>query len=121
MNTFVFQVPPSMLESLLKGECDLAVASRLLNPSSTRRGVKREVISRVYAATVHALFSAEFSDPQCGFKVIRREAFENLLPLIKDDGWFFDTELLVLAERSGWKILDLAASWIERRETRVQL
>jgi glycosyltransferase involved in cell wall biosynthesis len=114
-------VIPTMLDSLLSGQCDLAIASRLLNPESTSRSLKRELISRVYAATVRALFAARFSDPQCGFKFMRREAFESLLPLVRDDAWFFDTELLVLAERTGWRISDFPAAWVERKETRVKL
>jgi hypothetical protein len=62
-----------------------------------------------------------FSDAQCGFKVIRREAAEQLLPMVEDEGWFFDTELLVLAERSGLRILDVPVPWVERKETRVEL
>jgi glycosyltransferase involved in cell wall biosynthesis len=112
---------PMMLESLLRGKCDVAVGSRLLNPATTRRGWKREMMSRAYAAIVKRLFHAGFSDPQCGFKAARRQAIERLLPMIADDGWFFDTELLVLAERRGLRIWDVAVPWVERRETRVEL
>ncbi len=114
-------VLPAMVESLLAGHYDLAVGSRLLNPASTRRGLKREMMSRVYTALVHTFFSVGFSDPQCGFKIIRRETAEWLLPIVTDNGWFFDTELLVLAERDGWRILDVPAPWVERKETRVEL
>ncbi len=114
-------VLPPILDRLLAGECDIAVGSRLLHPASTRRSLKRELVSRVYAAIVHCLFGVGFSDPQCGFKVARREAIERLLPMVRDDGWFFDTELLVLAERGGWRILDVPAPWVERKESRVEL
>jgi glycosyltransferase involved in cell wall biosynthesis len=114
-------VLPSMLQKLFDDQCDIAVGSRLLNPTTTRRGLKREVMSRVYAMLVKRLFRVGFSDPQCGLKAIRREALERLLPVVQDDGWFFDTELLVLAERCGLRIFDVAVPWIERRETRVDL
>jgi glycosyltransferase involved in cell wall biosynthesis len=112
---------PRLLDSVLAGECDLAVGSRLLNPATTRRGLKREVMSQVYSRLVRGLFRVRFSDPQCGFKVLRRESASQLLPLVADNGWFFDTELLVLAERAGWRILDVPVPWVERKETRVQL
>jgi glycosyltransferase involved in cell wall biosynthesis len=114
-------VLPAMVAALFAGRYGVAVASRRLNPSSTQRSLKRELISRVYAGMVRLLFGSRFSDPQCGFKLIRREVFLALLPLIRDDGWFFDTELLVLAERHRHRILDVPAAWIERRETRVKL
>jgi len=114
-------VLPQMLAILQAGEYDLAVASRLLQPVSTKRGLKREFISRIYAGIVKHLFRTKFSDPQCGFKVMRRAVLENLLPFVKDEGWFFDTELLVLAERNNWRIVDVPAPWRERKESRVQL
>jgi hypothetical protein len=115
------RVFPTMLDAVLTGRYDIAVGSRLLNPASTQRGLKREVMSRVYSTLVHRLFGVGFSDAQCGFKVIRREAAEQLLPMVEDEGWFFDTELLVLAERSGLRILDVPVPWVERKETRVEL
>jgi hypothetical protein len=78
-------------------------------------------MSRVYSTMVRCLFGIGFSDAQCGFKAMRREAADRLLPMVRDDGWFFDTELLVLAEREGWRILDVPVPWIERKETRVEL
>ena len=71
------RVFPRMLDAVLAGQCDLAVGSRLLNPATTRRGWKREVMSRVYSQLVRGLFHTGFSDPQCGFKVLRREAAAN--------------------------------------------
>jgi glycosyltransferase involved in cell wall biosynthesis len=115
------QVFPGMLDAILTGRCDIAIGSRLLNPASTRRGLKREGMSRVYSAIVRHLFGVGFSDAQCGFKLIRRETAAQLLPMVRDDGWFFDTELLVLAERNGWRILDVPVPWVERRDTRVEL
>lgn len=115
------QVFPGMLDAVLTGRCDIAVGSRLLNRASTQRGLKREVMGRIYAAMVRRIFGVRFSDPQCGFKLIRRETAEQLLPMVQDNGWFFDTELLVLAERHGRRILDVPVSWVERKETRVDL
>lgn len=93
----------------------------MLDRAATRRGWKREVMSPAYAAMVHRLFAVGFSDAQCGLKVICREAAAQLLPTVAEDGWFFDSELLVLVERADWRILDVPVSWVGRKERRVRL
>ena len=80
---------------------EIAIGSRLLDPALTRRGLKRETISRGYNLLIRALSRTRFSDAQCGFKTITRRAATELLPLIEDNAWFMDTELLVLAEKLG--------------------
>ena len=92
---------PLLIGRLLDGTFDLATGSRLLAPSSTRRSLKREVISRVYNFLVRSVFHTRFSDAQCGFKAITRKTAMELLPLVEDNGWFLDTELLVVAETLG--------------------
>ncbi|MGO8928260.1 MAG: glycosyltransferase family 2 protein, partial [Limisphaerales bacterium] len=109
------------IERLLDGTFDLATGSRLLEPSSTRRSLKREVISRAYNLLVRNVFHTRFSDAQCGFKAITRKAALELLPLVKNNGWFLDTELLVLAETLGYRILDLPVRWLEGSESRVNV
>jgi hypothetical protein len=93
----------------------------LLAPSSTRRNLKREVISRAYNLLVRSVFHTGFSDAQCGFKAITRKAALQLLPLVENNGWFLDTELLVLAETLGYRILDLPVRWLEGPESRVNV
>ncbi|MBI3416365.1 MAG: glycosyltransferase family 2 protein [Verrucomicrobia bacterium] len=110
-----------LVESLTSGQFDLAVGSRLLAASQTNRGFKRESISRGYNWLVKAFFHTRFSDAQCGFKAITRQAAQELLPLVEDTGWFFDTELLVLAEKLGYRICDLPVRWTDDPDSRVKI
>src|SRR6201992_2898095 len=90
-----------LVAPLLSGHSDVAIGTRLARGARVARGPRREVISRSYNLLLRASLGAEFSDAQCGFKAIRRDQGRALLPLTEDTGWFFDTELLVLAERAG--------------------
>ena len=112
---------PPLIEALLSGGFDIGIGSRLLKGSTTSRSLKREVISRGYNLLVKAFFRTKFSDAQCGFKAISRKAAADLLPKIEDTGWFFDTELLVIGERLGYRIFDLPVSWIEDLDSRVKI
>ena len=112
---------PPLLAPLLSGHSDLAIGTRLTRTSRVVRGSKREFISRSYNGIVRTMLSAGFSDAQCGFKAIRREAAARLLPLVKDDSWFFDTELLVLAERSGMRIHEVPVDWTDDPDSRVDI
>jgi glycosyltransferase involved in cell wall biosynthesis len=112
---------PPLLESLVGGGYDLATGSRLLDPAHTMRGLKREVISRGYNRLVKLLFQTHFSDAQCGFKAITRQAARQLLPMVEDNGWFMDTELLVLAEKLGYRIFDLPVRWVDDPDSRVRI
>src|SRR5260370_1853099 len=94
---------------------------RLGRGSRVIRGPKRELISRCYTLRLHACMGARFSDAQCGFKAIRREQARALLPLTQDPGWFFDTELLVLAERAGLRIHEIPVDWIDDLDSRVDV
>lgn len=98
---------PLMVEKLLSGNYDLAIGSRVLQPKLTTRCFRREFTSRVYNLLIRLLFRPSFSDAQCGFKAITREVARALLPQVQDNGWFFDTELLLLAEHHGYRIFDL--------------
>jgi len=86
-----------------------------------RRRLKRELLSRGYNRIVHAAFRVGFSDAQCGFKAIRADVARRLLPLVEDGGWFFDTELLLLAERNRLRIHEVPVDWIEDLDSRVEL
>jgi putative flippase GtrA len=85
------------------------------------RGAKREIISRCYNLLLHGTLAVGFSDAQCGFKAIRREVAQRLLPLVEDNGWFFDTELLVLAERVGLRIHEVPVDWVDDPDSRVDI
>lgn len=112
---------PPLIEALISGGFDIGIGSRLLKASTTRRSLKREIISRTYNLLVKSFFFTKFSDAQCGFKAITKGAAEKLLPKVEDTGWFFDTELLVIAEKSGYRIFDLPVSWVEDLDSRVKI
>lgn len=112
---------PPLIEALHGGSYDLAVGSRRLKSSLTTRGLKREIISRCYMLLVKILFQTKFSDAQCGFKAITRSAATALLPLVEDNGWFMDTELLILAEKLGYRIFDLPVRWVDDPDSRVRI
>jgi putative flippase GtrA len=110
-----------LVAPLLSGHSDVAIGTRLTRTSRVVRGTKREFISRSYNGIVRTVLSASFTDAQCGFKAITRPAAARLLPLVRDDGWFFDTELLVLAERSGLRIHEVPVDWTDDPDSRVDI
>jgi glycosyltransferase involved in cell wall biosynthesis len=110
-----------LLAPLLSGHSDVAIGTRLARGARVIRGPRREVISRCYNLLLHASLGTGFSDAQCGFKAIRAGAARALLPLTEDTGWFFDTELLVLAERAGLRIHEVPVDWIDDADSRVKL
>jgi putative flippase GtrA len=108
-----------LLAPLLSGHSDVAIGTRLARGARVVRGPRRELISRCYNLLLHATLGTGFSDAQCGFKAIRADAAQRLLPLTADTGWFFDTELLVLAERAGLRIHEVPVDWIDDADSRV--
>jgi len=110
-----------LVAPLLSGHSDLAIGTRLSRGSRVVRGAKREVVSRCYNLLLRGTLAARFSDAQCGFKAIRKDVADELLPLVEDAGWFFDTELLVLAERAGLRIHEVPVDWVDDPDSRVDL
>jgi putative flippase GtrA len=110
-----------LLAPLLSGHSDVAIGTRLARGARVVRGPRREFISRSYNLLLHATLGTGFSDAQCGFKAIRADAARQLLPLTADHGWFFDTELLVLAERAGLRIHEVPVDWIDDPDSRVKV
>jgi putative flippase GtrA len=110
-----------LVAPLLSGHSDVAIGTRLAPGARVVRGPKRELISRCYNRLLHATLHARFSDAQCGFKAVSRRALHELLPEICDDGWFFDTELLVLAQRSGLRIHEIPVDWVDDPDSRVAI
>ncbi|PZE76679.1 bifunctional glycosyltransferase family 2/GtrA family protein [Curtobacterium sp. MCBD17_019] len=102
-----------LVAPLLSGHSDLAIGTRLVGSSRVVRGGKREFISRSYNALLRTAMGVSFSDAQCGFKAIRRDVAARLLPLVRDDAWFFDTELLVLAEHARLRIHEVPVDWVD--------
>ena len=110
-----------LVAPLLSGHSDVAIGTRLARGSRVVRGAKRETISRGYNLLLRAALGVGFSDAQCGFKAIRAAAARELLPLVEDTSWFFDTELLVLAERAGLRIHEVPVDWIDDADSRVDI
>ncbi|NUK62357.1 bifunctional glycosyltransferase family 2/GtrA family protein [Streptomyces lunaelactis] len=110
-----------LVAPLISGHSDLAIGSRLARSSRVVRGPKREFISRAYNLILRGSLAARFSDAQCGFKAIRREVAVRLLPMVEDTGWFFDTELLVLAERAGLRIHEVPVDWVDDPDSTVHI
>ncbi|MEU9453408.1 glycosyltransferase [Streptomyces sp. NPDC048277] len=110
-----------LVAPLLSGHSDLAIGTRLAPSSRVVRGPKREFVSRCYNVLLRCTLSVGFSDAQCGFKAVRREVAGQLLPLVRDSAWFFDTELLVVAERAGLRIHEVPVDWVDDPDSRVAL
>ncbi len=110
-----------LLAPLLSGHSDVAIGTRLARGARVIRGPRREIISRCYNLLLHATLGTRFSDAQCGFKAISTGKARMLLPLTADTGWFFDTELLVLAERAGLRIHEVPVDWIDDTDSRVKI
>jgi putative flippase GtrA len=110
-----------LVAPLVSGHSDLSIGTRLARGSRVVRGPKREVISRCYNTLLRTLLRARFSDAQCGFKAIRADAARRLLPIVEDNNWFFDTELLVLAERAGLRIHEVPVDWVDDPDSRVDI
>jgi hypothetical protein len=110
-----------LVAPVLSGHSDLAIGTRLARGARVIRGPRREVISRCYNLLLHATLGARFSDAQCGFKAISADKARILLPLTRDTGWFFDTELLVLAQRAGLRIHEVPVDWIDDTDSRVKI
>jgi putative flippase GtrA len=110
-----------LVGSVLSGHSDLSVGTRLARGSRVIRGPKRELISRAYSRVVRLSLRSNLTDFQCGFKAIRRERALQILPLVEDNEWFFDTELIVTAERLGMRISETPVEWIDDPNSSVDI
>ncbi|HZV48959.1 MAG TPA: dolichyl-phosphate beta-glucosyltransferase [Candidatus Dormibacteraeota bacterium] len=116
LNSFLPLIAP-----ILSGHSDIAIGSRLRRGARVSRRFKREFISRSYNLLVKFVMHSHFSDAQCGFKAISARAARLLLPRIENNTWFFDTELLLLAEHMGLRIFEVPVDWIEDLDSRVNI
>ena len=110
-----------LVAPLVSGHSDLAIGSRLSTGSVVARGPKREIISRSYNMLLRLLFAVRFRDAQCGFKAMRTSIGRRLLPAVQDDAWFFDTELLLLAEHNGLRIHEVPVDWVDDPDSTVDM
>lgn len=113
---------PELAGKITRGECDVTIGTRLSRHSQTRRSLKREITSRGYVAMIRLTFPRlRISDAQCGFKALSRKAADDLVPRIENRMWFFDTELLILAQRHGYRICEIPVRWVEDPDTKVKI
>lgn len=111
----------SLITSLSNGY-DIAIGSRLARGAHVQgRTLKREIMSRCYNILIKILFWTKFSDAQCGFKAVNRRVVENLIPIIQDNEWFFDSELLIVGEKIGYKIFEVPVTWVDDLGTTVKI
>jgi len=110
-----------LVAPLLSGHSDVAIGSRLSPGSRVTRGAKREFISRSYNLLLRGVLRARFRDAQCGFKATRADVARQLLPSVADQGWFFDTELLIAAQRAGMRIHEVPVDWVDDPDSRVDI
>ncbi|KRE84125.1 bifunctional glycosyltransferase family 2/GtrA family protein [Arthrobacter sp. Soil764] len=120
LSTDLAALPP-LVAPLLSGHSDISIGTRLGQNSRVSRGPKREFISRSYNFLLRRTMQVRFSDAQCGFKAIRADVAHRLLPHVEDNGWFFDTELLIIAERSGLRIHEIPVDWVDDPDSRVDI
>ena len=110
-----------LVAPLLSGHSDVAIGTRLTHGARVVRGPRRELLSRGYNLILHAALRTRFSDAQCGFKAVRADVARQLLADVRDDEWFFDTELLVLAQRRGLRIHEVPVDWVDDPDSRVRI
>ena len=110
-----------LVAPLLSGHSDVAIGTRLVTGAHVVRGVRRELISRGYNLVLRGALGSQCTDAQCGFKAMRREVAFELLPLVEDNRWFFDTEVLVTAQRIGLRIHEVPVDWVDDEDSRVDV
>jgi len=112
---------PPLIGAIAEEGYDLAVGSRLMAGSRVERSLGRRTLTLGYRLIIKAMFRTRFSDAQCGFKAARADVARLLIPLIEDNNWFFDTEMLILAEKAGYRVKDVPVAWVEDVDTRVNV
>jgi glycosyltransferase involved in cell wall biosynthesis len=110
-----------LARAVLEEGYDVATGSRMMRGSNIERSLKREITSRGFIFLIRVLFLSGLTDTQCGFKAISRQAAQELIPRIKNEEWFFDTELLLLAEKGGYRIKQIPIRWVEDPDSRVNV
>ena len=101
---------PQLIEALESGE-HIAVGSRLSKGSRVTRSLRREFVSRTYNLMIKSMFFTRFPDAQCGFKALTRETASAIVPKVKNNNWFFDTELLIIASKAQYQIMSVPVKW----------
>ena len=110
-----------MVAAIRSGHSEVGIGSRLAPGAMVARGPRREFISRAYNRLLRVVFLNRFRDAQCGFKAIRTDVARQLLPLVQDNAWFFDTELLLVAEHNGLRVFEVPVDWVDDPDSRVHV
>jgi len=110
---------PNLIKAIDEGY-DVVTGSRFLPDSKVERKLKREILSRGYNSLLKLILNVKFKDAQCGFKAVNKRIVKEIIPLIKNNEWFFDTELLVLSEKKGYKIKEIPVKWTEDKDSKVR-
>ena len=110
---------PPLVDAIANDGYDICIGSRLMKGAQVERAFKREFISRSYNLLVKSMFFTRFKDAQCGFKALSRRAIQDLVPLVQDQGWFFDSEMLILAEKNSYRIKEIPVRWIDAEGSKV--
>jgi glycosyltransferase involved in cell wall biosynthesis len=110
-----------LVAPIISGHSQVSVGSRVATGSRVTRGRKREAISRIYNLLLRVVLRVRFKDAQCGFKALRADVARALIPEVVNRNWFFDTELLVRAERAGMRIHELPVDWVDDPDSRVDI
>ena len=108
-----------LVDAVATGRADVAIGSRLAPGAQLVRRPGRDLLSRGYNVLLRLVLRARFRDAECGFKALNASVARALLPLVEDDGWFFDTELLVVAQRSGLAVVEVPVRWTDDSDSRV--
>ena len=109
-----------LIKPIINKDCDISIGSRYLKDSMTKRTLKRLIISKVYLMIANVLLRIRYSDLQCGFKAINKKTKKEIIPLVNDRKWFFDTEMIFLANEKGFKIEEIPIIWKEQKETGIK-
>jgi glycosyltransferase involved in cell wall biosynthesis len=105
----------TLIDPVLEQKADIVIGSRLLPDSRIDRSFLRELSSQTYNYLSKIILGHNFSDLQCGFKAIKGDLFKKVAPYIKDNKWFFDTELITLCYLSGGRVKEIPVDWSENR------
>lgn len=111
---------PRLVRAIERGY-DVAIGSRHVKGARVQRSLRREVLSRGYNLMIRGMFLTPFKDAQCGYKVLSRRAARSLVPMVKDNHWFFDTELLIIASKWNYRIREVPVEWVEDANSRVNV
>ncbi|MCK4744947.1 glycosyltransferase [Candidatus Parcubacteria bacterium] len=108
---------PKLISAVKEEHYDIAVGSRFHKQSIIKRSIARKMISKLYRVAKKIITNSYISDLPCGFKAANKEIIKKILPLIKNNEWFFDSELIILSEKCGYKIKEIPVKWEEVRES----